>query len=145
MQNLRTQSAGVLRLRTRDVGRKATGPVLQPVMPSIFDSLPHSPAAEVFITLLDEPAVRIERIVSHHHASPAGFWYEQPHGEWVLLLRGAATLRLEKPDESVTLAPGDYLWLAPGRRHRVEATDAQTIWLAVHVHRDGAPRPEETA
>jgi cupin 2 domain-containing protein len=107
-------------------------------MPSLFDSVPSSPAEEVFTTLFEDGGVRIERIVSHRHASPDGFWYEPPHGEWLLLARGGATLRLANPDEQVTLVPGDYLWLAPGRRHRVEATDAHTIWLAVHVRRDDA-------
>jgi cupin 2 domain-containing protein len=102
-------------------------------VPSIFERLPVAPTHEVVDTVLDASGVRIERIVSHRTASPEGFWYDQPHGEWVLLVRGAATLRLERPEEHVTLAPGDYLWLAPGRRHRVEATDPDTIWLAVHL------------
>jgi cupin 2 domain-containing protein len=102
-------------------------------VPSIFDQLPIAPAEEVLDTLLDASGVRVERILSHRHASPEGFWYDQPHGEWVLLVRGGATIRLEHPDERVTLVPGDYLWLAPGRRHRVEATDPQTVWLAVHL------------
>jgi cupin 2 domain-containing protein len=102
-------------------------------VPSIFDRLPSAPAEEVFDTLLKASGVRVERILSHRHSSPEGFWYEQAHGEWVLLLRGRATLRLEHPDERVTLAPGDYLWLAPGRRHRVDATGPDTIWLAVHL------------
>lgn len=102
-------------------------------MPSLFDFLPHSPPEEVFTTLLEDSGVRIERILSHRRASPEGFWYDQPHGEWVLLVRGGATLRLAEPDEQVTLVPGDYLWLPPGRRHRVESTDAGTVWLAVHV------------
>ena len=102
-------------------------------MPSLFDSLPAASPEETFTTLLDDPAVRIERIVSHGHASPEGFWYDQPHGEWVLLVRGGATLRLEGPDERIVLKPGDYVWLPAGRRHRVESTDAATMWLAVNV------------
>jgi hypothetical protein len=31
--------------------------------------------------------VRIERIISHGHASPADFWYDQPQHEWVIVLR----------------------------------------------------------
>src|SRR5215831_3544246 len=34
-------------------------------------------AEEEFTQLLRAPAVRIERIVSHGHASPPGFWYDQ--------------------------------------------------------------------
>ena len=102
-------------------------------MPSLFDSLPDASPEEVFTTLLDDPAVRIERIVSNGHASPEGLWYDQPYGEWVLVVHGGATLQLERPDERIVLKPGDYLWLPPGRRHRVEATDPATMWLAVHV------------
>ena len=39
--------------------------------------LPERQALEAFETLLHSPAVRIERIVSHGHASPADFWYDQ--------------------------------------------------------------------
>jgi cupin 2 domain-containing protein len=102
-------------------------------MSSIFDRLPESPAEETLDTLLDVSGVRIERIVSHRHRSPEGFWYEQEGGEWVLLVRGGATLRLENPDQAVVLGPGDYLWLAPRRRHRVDATAPDTIWLAIHL------------
>jgi cupin 2 domain-containing protein len=102
-------------------------------VPSLFDRLPVEPPDEVVDTVLDASGVRIERIVSHRHASPEGFWYDQPHGEWVLLVRGGARIRLEHPEEHVTMAPGDYVWLAPGRRHRVETTDPHTIWLAVHL------------
>jgi cupin 2 domain-containing protein len=102
-------------------------------VPSLFDSLPDASPEEAFTILLDNPAVRIERIVSNGHASPEGFWYDQPHGEWVLLVRGGATMRLESPDERIVLKPGDYVWLPPGRRHRVDATDPATMWLAVQV------------
>jgi cupin 2 domain-containing protein len=112
-------------------------------VPSLFDSLPDASPEEAFTTLLDDPAVRIERIVSHGHASPEGFWYDQSYGEWVLVVRGGATLRLESPDERIVLKPGDYVWLPPGRRHRVEATDAATIWLAVHVLNMSRPAGQE--
>ena len=33
------------------------------------------------------------------------------------------------------LVPGDFVWIAPHRRHRVSwtATDRATVWLAVHI------------
>ena len=52
--------------------------------------LPERQALEAFETLLHSPAVRIERIVSHGHASPADFWYDQNEAEWVLLVQGSA-------------------------------------------------------
>lgn len=88
---------------------------------------------EIFTTLLATPGVRIERIVSTGQCSPPGFWYDQPEGEWVLLLAGAARLRFADEAETRTLVPGDWLAIVPHRRHRVEWTDpAQTtVWLAV--------------
>jgi cupin 2 domain-containing protein len=87
---------------------------------------------ELFTTLLDAPGVRIERIVSHGHASPENFWYDQPRHEWVVVLKGAARLRFE--DETIELQPGDFLNIPAHKKHRVEWTtpDGPTIWLAVH-------------
>jgi len=91
-------------------------------------------AEEEFTQLLRAPAVRIERIVSHGHASPPGFWYDQAQAEWVLLLQGAAILAFEREAEPVRLAPGDHVHIPAHALHRVEWTDPDrpTIWLAVH-------------
>ena len=48
---------------------------------------------ELAETLAESGQCRIERIVSHGHASPAGFWYDQDQHEWVIVLKGAARLR----------------------------------------------------
>jgi cupin 2 domain-containing protein len=84
--------------------------------------------------LVEGPSLRVERIVSHGHASPEGFWYDQEDNEWVLVLRGRARLRLADADSPIELAPGDYLAIPPHRRHRVEWTtpDEPTVWLAIH-------------
>ena len=104
-------------------------------MDNIFADLPRSTAeSEQFLELLGRPVLRIERIVSSGQCSPPGFWYDQPDGEWVLLLAGAARLRFADEAEARDLAPGDFLDIAPHRRHRVEWTQPghPTIWLAVH-------------
>ncbi|MGI9240674.1 MAG: hypothetical protein ACR2RV_07730 [Verrucomicrobiales bacterium] len=77
---------------------------------------------------------RIERIVSHGHASPDGFWYDQELSEWVVLLSGSAVLRFEDLPEPIRLKPGDWLEIPAHRRHRVEETDpaGKSVWLAVH-------------
>jgi cupin 2 domain-containing protein len=103
---------------------------------NLFAGLPTAPeAAERFDLLAERPGVRIERIVSTGQANPPGFWYDQPHDEFVVLLAGAATLRLEEGDRTLALGPGDWVELPPRCRHRVEATQADppTVWLAVHV------------
>ena len=100
-------------------------------MTNIFDSLPQHLPQEVVAALLRAGDVRIERIVSHGHASPADFWYDQPQSEWVIVLKGAARLQFE--DGTVEMKPGDFMTIPAHRKHRVEWTtpDEPTIWLAV--------------
>jgi len=100
---------------------------------NLFRSVPETLPQELFETLAQGRNVRIERIVSQGHSSPPGFWYEQSEAEWVVVLQGAARLRLERESSDRSLLPGDYLLLESGCRHRVEWTslDPPTIWLAV--------------
>ena len=95
--------------------------------------LPDARFGEAVTALLARPGLRIERIVSQGQASPPGFWYDQEEGEWVLLLAGAARLRFADEAEPRLLAPGDWVDIAPHRRHRVDWTDPAraTVWLAV--------------
>lgn len=104
-----------------------------PDLPNLFTDLPASAPSEVIATLLAAPGVRIERIVSHGHASPEGFWYDQDQDEWVLVLQGAARLRFEG-GQPIEMMPGDYVHIPAHRRHRVDWTtpDGPTVWLAVH-------------
>ena len=101
---------------------------------NVFADLPEHDAAEQFRELLTRRGIRIERIVSSGQASAPGFWYDQPHGEWVLLLRGKATLSFEDQPDPIVLEAGSYIDIAAHRRHRVEWTDPDqpTIWLAIH-------------
>lgn len=104
------------------------------VLSNLFHELPPTPPAEEQLqTLLLRPGLKIERIVSFGHASPADFWYQQEQDEWVLLLSGSAQLRFADESEPRTLAPGDFVEIAAQRRHRVDATaaDQPTVWLAL--------------
>ena len=47
---------------------------------NLFTDLPKHLPEEMVTTLLEASNVRIERIVSHGHASPSGFWYTS--GSW---------------------------------------------------------------
>jgi cupin 2 domain-containing protein len=89
---------------------------------------------ELVRTLINDANVRIERIVSHGHASPEGFWYDQNQHEWVVVLKGAARLRFEGEDQPVEMKPGDFATIPAHKKHRVEWTmpDEPTVWLAVH-------------
>jgi cupin 2 domain-containing protein len=100
---------------------------------NLLRDLPAAGVREIAETLLARADVRIERIISHGQASPEDFWYDQAEGEWVLLLAGAARLRFADESEERLLTAGDWIEIAPRRRHRVAWTDpAQpTVWLAV--------------
>ena len=108
---------------------------------NLLSPLPDADATEHVDALLTRPYLRIERIVSRGQASPPGFWYDQPEAEWVLVLAGAARLRFEEETEARLLGPGDWVDIAPHRRHRVDWTDpeAPTVWLAV-FYADDPPR-----
>lgn len=98
---------------------------------NLFSNLPSNLPDEVFTNLLTATNLRIERIVSHGHSSPEGFWYDQNQNEWVIVLRGAARLSIE--GVSKELKPGDYINIPAHQKHRVEWTspDETTVWLAV--------------
>ena len=99
---------------------------------NLFGDLPAGAATEQFVELLSRPGLRIERIVSCGQASPPQFWYDQPQGEWVLLLQGEAKLAFEDEPAPRLLKKGDFADIAPHRLHRVESTATPTVWLAVH-------------
>jgi cupin 2 domain-containing protein len=97
--------------------------------------LPAQPVAdEIFEGLVERPGVRIERIVSTGQTTPEDEWYDQARDEFVLLVAGAAKLRVEGEAEDRALAQGDWLFIPAHCRHRVTWTreDPPTVWLAVH-------------
>ncbi len=98
---------------------------------NIFDDLPQHLPRELVQILVRAPDVRMERIISHGHASPADFWYDQAQPEWVIVLKGAARLQFE--DGTVEMKPGDFISIPAFKKHRVDWTtpDEPTVWLGV--------------
>lgn len=98
---------------------------------NIFDDLPQHIPKEVVQTLIRAADVRIERIISHGHASAPDFWYDQPQHEWVIVLKGAARLQFE--DGMVEMKVGDFINIPAFKKHRVDWTtpDEPTVWLGV--------------
>ena len=111
---------------------------------NLFTDLPNNLPAELVTKLLDTADVRIERIISHGHASPADFWYDQPQAEWVIVLKGAARLQFE--DGMVEMRPGDFMNIPAHKKHRVEWTtpDEPTVWLGVRYGDVSATREDST-
>ncbi|MDR6180989.1 cupin 2 domain-containing protein [Pseudomonas sp. SORGH_AS 211] len=111
-------------------------------MLNLLRDLPDASAAEVFISLLERPGCRIERIVSQGQTTPVEAPWRQAHEEWVLLLKGAARIALE--GREVVLEPGSTLFIPADTEHWVTYTDpaVATVWLAIHLGAvDAAPAP----
>lgn len=86
---------------------------------------------ETFKPLLAGRGFELEEIVSRGAASPEGFWYDQERSEWVLLAKGEATLRFED-GELIELKAGDHLMIPAHKRHRVQSTSPDAVWVALH-------------
>ena len=99
---------------------------------NIFTGAGAPPGLEECLTLFENDKVRVERIVSNAHCSPADFWYDQPEDEWVMVLRGNAELEFDS-GELVAMSEGDSLTIPRHAKHRVRETGPETIWLAVHL------------
>ena len=92
------------------------------------------PGEETFASLVVRRDFELEEIVSRGAASPEGFWYDQERCEWVLLAKGTATLRFEdEAEDDFEMSAGDYVLIPAGKRHRVEKTSEDAVWLALHV------------
>jgi cupin 2 domain-containing protein len=103
-------------------------------MGNLLEHLRRGAPAEALVALVEAGDVRIERIVSDGHATPAGEWYDQETDEWVMVVRGSAGLRFEEEPTARVLREGDWVHIPAHARHRVEWTDGRepTVWLAVH-------------
>jgi cupin 2 domain-containing protein len=99
---------------------------------NIFRATPGAIGSEELLSLLETEAVKVQRIVSYAAKSPQDFWYEQSYTEWVMVLRGRATLEFES-GQRIDMNEGDYLTIPAHERHRLDETGPETIWLVVHV------------
>lgn len=100
---------------------------------NLFEQIPANLSEEAFDTLAQSRHASVERIVSNGQSSPESGWYDQEYDEWVIVLKGSATIVFEN-GTVVDLAEGDYLNIPAHQKHRVARTSSKpkTIWLAVH-------------
>jgi len=100
---------------------------------NIFEHIPLQLSEEIFEPIIDTDKIKIERILSKGHSSPKQGWYKQDHDEWVVVLRGSATIECEHA-KSLQLDEGSYINIPAGTKHKVIWThpDVETLWLAVH-------------
>ena len=76
-----------------------------PIVGNLRDGIPARLPDELITVLAAAPGVRVERIVSRGHRSPATGWYDQEQSELVLVVEGAA--RIEFPDDDPVDIWGD--------------------------------------
>jgi cupin 2 domain-containing protein len=98
---------------------------------NILTNIPDTLPKELIETLLTNKHIKIEKIVSKGHTSPAQGWYNQDKNEWVIVIKGAAKLKFE--DKIVELKEGDYINIPAYKKHKVIWTspDVETIWIAI--------------
>jgi cupin 2 domain-containing protein len=84
---------------------------------------------ETFTTLLTHKNVKINHIVSSD--SLEHITYIQEEDEWLILLEGEATLRIDNKEK--TLLKGDTLFIPANVPHSVLKTQKGTVWLTVHI------------
>ena len=65
---------------------------MNPVKANIFKNIPEQLPEERFECLFNRENIKLERIISKGHSTPAGHWYDQDDDEWVMLLQGQAIL-----------------------------------------------------
>ena len=102
------------------------------LLANIYKQIPVDLSEEICECLVQGDNVKIERIISRGHSSPDAGWYDQEQNEWVMVLKGSASIAFED-EVVVNLEEGDYINIPAHHRHRVITTDpaTETIWLAV--------------
>lgn len=100
---------------------------------NIFNAIPKEIKDEVFEVLLESDRVKVERIISKGHVSPASGWYDQDLNEWVIVLKGEAVIAFSDGRE-MRLSTGGYMNIPAHVKHKVLWThpDVETVWLAIH-------------
>ncbi len=101
-------------------------------MHNIYSDIPGTLPEEVFEDILKTKHLRVERILSYGHSSPAQGWYDQTEHEWVMVLKGQGVIEFEDGN-IVTLSAGDFINIAAGVKHKVLQTSPNevTVWLAI--------------
>jgi cupin 2 domain-containing protein len=103
------------------------------MLPTPFNLFPapEGRGEETIAPLLRTPFLNCEHIVSRGQASPRGFWYDQMDPEWILLLRGTATLDFGGAG-MLGLRAGDSLTIPAHAKHRVDEVSEDALWIALH-------------
>jgi len=100
---------------------------LDTTLNSLFSLKKPQNGEESFSILFENPHIRIEGIRSNQKM--LGEIYDQQEDEWVLLVKGQASLRIK--ENLYELQSGDFLFIPKHTPHQVVSTDEDTLWLGV--------------
>jgi len=90
---------------------------------NIYKQVPGNLSEEIFEPLVLSKNVKIERIISNGHTSPDSGWYDQEQNEWVLVLKGNASISFAN-ETVVDLKKGDYINISAHTKHKIVSTSA---------------------
>ncbi len=99
---------------------------------NIYNSSVLNKQEEVIEEILSTKSFRLEKISSFGHRTPDNEWYDQDNDEWVLLLKGRATILFQIQNKTVNLKEGDYFLIKKHIKHRVEYVSEDALWLCIH-------------
>lgn len=101
---------------------------------NFFEELPLNRDSEFFEDILEHKGFKLERIISFGQNTPENEWFDQDQDEWVILLKGSASLVFEDKPGEIELKPGDHLLIKAHQKHRVSYTDPEqpSFWAAIH-------------
>jgi len=104
---------------------------------NIYTRLSAARKKEEFRVLARGSNFKVERIVSCGQVTPKNKWLCQKQAEWVMVLKGRARLMFKYGKRKLLLKTGDYIFIPPYVRHRVDWTHPRqiTLWLAVHLNK----------
>lgn len=121
-------------LKASFYGSICKGSFPSPDLKAIKESMRHSVFSNTAMieSLVETKDVRIERVASHGQRSSGGDCEHPTAGEFVILLKGQAVLEVRQ--EKISMKTGDYIFIPPNTKNRVESTsrDEETVWLAVY-------------
>ncbi len=83
--------------------------------------------SEIFTPLFQNQTLRIESIRSW--LKTPGEIYDQQENEWVVLIIGEASLRVE--EQTLYLEAGDYCFIPKHTKHQVLSTSHDALWIGI--------------
>jgi cupin 2 domain-containing protein len=99
-----------------------------------LNKLPGKKQVELFDELFKSKNFLIERIISVGWNKVEDNWYDQETEEWVLLIKGSASIEFEN-NCFIEMIEGDYIFIPSHCKHKVIKTSSNPpcIWLAILI------------